>query len=107
MAGYSKLATLMASHQELGLFKQFAILNIKNLLFMQSELVYLEKELLSISSSNAVSQKFAERAFEFSLFDLKESAGSPGDTQWQKTLEIREKLKQYSISYSQHYLGSS
>ncbi|KAL9611479.1 MAG: hypothetical protein Q9167_003877 [Letrouitia subvulpina] len=98
MAGYSKLADLMASHQELSLFKQFAALNFKNLLIMQSELIYLEQELLSISVGNLASHDSSERAFEFSIFDLKESAGSLSDSQWQKTLEIRKKLKNYSIS---------
>lgn len=98
MAGYSRLACLMASHQELGLFKQFGALNVKNLLLMQSELIYLEQELLGISVENLASQEPAERAFEFSFFDLKESAGSLSDGQWQKTLEVRERLKEYSIS---------
>ena len=97
MAGYSRLAALMASNPELGLLKGFARLNLKNLLYLQSELIHLENELLGITVEDAKSSENTKAAFEFCLFDLKASAGSSCDLQWQKVLEVREKLKEYSI----------
>ncbi|KAL8742368.1 MAG: hypothetical protein Q9190_005132 [Brigantiaea leucoxantha] len=104
MAGYSRLASLMASHPELRLFKQFATLNLKNLLYMQSELTILENELSDISLEDATSRDSTKAALEFCFFDLKDSAGSSNGQQWEKVLEIREKLKNYNdalVRYSQ------
>ncbi len=98
MADYSRLAALMGAHQELGLFRKFAKLNTKNLLYMQSELMHLEAELENIELENGRSGDTEKMALLVSLFDLKDSLGTENDLQWRKALEIREKLKCYSMS---------
>ena len=97
MADYSGLAAIMGKHQELALFRKFSALNIKNLLYMQSELVHLECELTSIASEDKRSADNDRASFHVSLFDLKESFGTCKGVQWGKVLEIREKLKIYSV----------
>ena len=97
MADYTRLSTLMGAHQELALFRRFADLNVKNLLYMQSELVHLEAELKNIELENRQSGESEKSTLLVSLFDLKESFGTKNELQWQKALEIREKLKCYSL----------
>ena len=96
MGNYTRLAALIGSHQELALFRQFAFLNAKNLLYMQSELVHLEGELANIALEDDSSGDGDKTLFQVSLFDLKESSRTRKDLQWRKVLEIREKLKEYS-----------
>ena len=98
MADYTRLAALMASHKELALFRKFAKLNTKCLLHMQSELIHLEAELENIELENGHSGDSEKLAFQVSVFDLKRSSGTQKDLQWRKALEIREKLKHYSLS---------
>jgi len=45
MNGYEKLAGLMTKHPEVATFQRFDFLNILNILFLQAELVHLEKDL--------------------------------------------------------------
>lgn len=98
MADYNRLAHLMGMHQELAIFKQFAKLNAKNLLYMQSELTHLEAELSDIELENKYSGDSQKTSFQVSVFELKESVGSAKDLQWRKALEVRTKLAQYSVS---------
>lgn len=100
MADYGRLAALMGNHQELALFRKFAKLNAKNILYMQSELMHLEAELENVELENGGSGDPEKMAFLVSLFDLKDSSGTENDMQWRKVLEIREKLNCYSMSAS-------
>jgi hypothetical protein len=45
MSGYEKLAGLMAKHSEVATFQRFDFLNTLNILYLQAELVHLEREL--------------------------------------------------------------
>ncbi|KAH8654990.1 hypothetical protein BGZ60DRAFT_532623 [Tricladium varicosporioides] len=45
MAGYGKIADLMAKHAGIASFQRFDFLNTLNILFLQAELVHLEEEL--------------------------------------------------------------
>lgn len=45
MSGYEKLADLMAKHAEVSTFHRFDFLNTLNILYLQAELVHIEKEL--------------------------------------------------------------
>ena len=96
MADYARLATLIATHHELALFRRFDSLNAKNLLYMQAELVHLEAELADIERENKFSGDIDRAAFQVSFFDLKESCTTNKDLQFRKALEVRDKLKEYS-----------
>jgi hypothetical protein len=45
MSGYEKLAGLMTKHSEVATFQRFDFLNTLNILYLQAELVHLEKDL--------------------------------------------------------------
>lgn len=80
----------------MALFRRFAALNAKNLLYMQAELVHLEAELKDIEHNDRCSGQGEKKSFEFSVINLKDSSGTENDLQWRKVLEIRNKLKEYS-----------
>jgi len=45
MTGYDQLATLFGKYEDLAMFRTFTALNAKNLLYMQAELLHLQKDL--------------------------------------------------------------
>lgn len=97
MAGYSRLANLMGKHHDLAIFRQFSELNVKNLLYMQGELVRLEAELEMIALENKTSRDREKIGFESSISTMIGPHNSEdGHEHWAKILEIREKLKDYS-----------
>lgn len=95
MASYNKLASLMGKHEELTIFRKFQNLNLKNLLYMQAEILHLEKELRIVELEDKQSEEKPRASLHASLFNLKESSGTSHDVQWRKVLEIREKLQVY------------
>jgi hypothetical protein len=101
MADYSRLSKLIGTHQDLAIFRKFASLNAKNILYMQAELIHLQAELENIELANGNSGDVQKAAFQVSLFDLKDSSGTKNDLQWRKAMEIRRNLKAYSPSTSQ------
>jgi hypothetical protein len=96
MEGYHKIARLMGQHSDLAIVRRFSELNIKDLLYAQAELVHLESELHSIAEED---QKHHDRAWYardwWSLAQPQDEDESQAE-QWEKVLEIREKLKAYS-----------
>jgi hypothetical protein len=99
MTGYDQLAALMGKHHDMAIFRRFSVLNSKNLLYMQGELVHLEAELEMIALENKVAQDPQKPHFDVSISMLMgPHASKDGHEQWAKILEIREKLKEYSSS---------
>ncbi|KAH8422312.1 uncharacterized protein LDX57_000070 [Aspergillus melleus] len=97
MKGYSDVATLMAKDPGLSIYRRFAHLNAENLLYLQAELVYLEKDLNEIIKRDEESGAPQRENFPISLWHLKNSSDSEDDgLQWQKVLEIRELLDKYN-----------
>lgn len=98
MADYNKLAGLVGAHEDLVIFKIFRKLNAENLVYLQADLGHLESELENIELEDKCSEDSEKSAYGNSLFDLRDPEGTSKDLQWRKVLEIREKLKAYSIS---------
>ncbi|KAH0555816.1 hypothetical protein GP486_006237 [Trichoglossum hirsutum] len=99
MDGYDKLADLIGKHHEMVIFRRFSVLNAKNLLYLQAELVNLEEELKYIVQEDKSSGDEEKQHFPYSLWHLKHSLQLPDGRyhiQWRKVLEIREKLKEYN-----------
>ncbi|KAF4538136.1 uncharacterized protein LTHEOB_11084 [Lasiodiplodia theobromae] len=108
----------MASMPEASIFRSFATLNIRNLLYMQAELVYLEKDLHSFQledarapGTTAVRRQYLTNWRQLSQSKSKEkSAAVAGkemeqqqqqqqefnDSQWRTMEMIREKLRIYN-----------
>ena len=92
MEGYHKIARLMAHNNALFTFRKFARLNALNLLYLQAELIHLEKDL----DDRAEKDKQAGLPhYAKDWLSLSESKRDGTSEQWQKILEIREKLKEY------------
>ncbi|KAI4117629.1 MAG: hypothetical protein LQ338_007514 [Usnochroma carphineum] len=102
MADYPKFACMIANHGEAAIFRRFDTLNIKNLLYMQAELVHLEAELRQIELEEKSSADPNRTAYPFSVYDLRESACSGKVTQWTKYLEIQSKLQAYNDALLQY-----
>ncbi len=104
MEGYPKIASLMGAHPEVAIFRRFGALNAQNLLYLQAELVALEKDLRTCAAEDWAS-KDTDRVFYcrdwYSLsssWDNESSDSEVTGRQWQIMLKIREKLKEYSPS---------
>lgn len=101
MDGYNRLAAVIGTDRDLAIFRRFSILNSKNLLYMQGELTLLEAELRAIGNEDKESKDPRKAEFEFCIRALKgPHACEDGDQQWRKILEIRQKLKEYSMSHA-------
>ncbi|KAL8950148.1 MAG: hypothetical protein Q9222_003802 [Ikaeria aurantiellina] len=96
MASYNNLAVLMGEHQELATFRRFQRLNMKNLLYMQAEILHLEQELQNIEHEDSESKDTTRADLQASVFNLKETAETSDHAQWEKVLEIRKKLQDYN-----------
>jgi hypothetical protein len=101
--GYARLAALLGRDPKLAMFLRFSELNIKNLLYMQAELVNDEAELKIIEDEDKESRfpvaTPEEATYHASWTALKESfeTGTPKtQSRLHKVLEIREKLRNYS-----------
>ncbi|GME61005.1 hypothetical protein GTA08_BOTSDO00801 [Neofusicoccum parvum] len=91
--GYPKLATIMGPYRGMALFKRFASLNARNLLYMQAELLQLELELDELASGDR-EEGLSYDVDAWSL--MKPGEQEDGNRQWRLILRIREKLKEYN-----------
>lgn len=89
---YDTLADLIASQPSVSIFRRFAKLNAKSLLYLQAELALLEHQLEKLESADQTSDDLNKRQFQWEVRRLAESEGE----HWQKVLQIRAKLKEYS-----------
>jgi hypothetical protein len=87
---YTELAHLMGKHPDVAIFRRFSALNAKNLLYLQAELVELEAKLVAIAKR----EKENTEQYEMSWYMLSHSRDNQ---QWQTFLDIRKKLKEYSM----------
>ncbi|KKY28725.1 hypothetical protein UCDDS831_g00110 [Diplodia seriata] len=83
----------MGPHRGMALFKRFAVLNARNLLYMQAELLDLERELDVIAEMD----REDGRPFDVEALKLMSpDPGEPDDEQRQLVLKLRRKLKEYN-----------
>jgi len=97
MEGYAKFARMMGEHPEMAIFRAFRALNTKNLLYLQAELVELERDLEVIADLDGASGSAQKEAYAYSWSALSRSAQEGDGLQLQKVLTIRERLKEYSM----------
>ncbi|CAN9453960.1 unnamed protein product [Alternaria alternata] len=93
--GYPGFAKLMGQdfNEGSGIFKQFAELNARNLLYMQAELLCLEQELDAITHMDENGNDPTTKNFARSVSEMRKASNS---SQWDKILEIRKKLREYN-----------
>jgi hypothetical protein len=95
-SGYPKLASFMV-REGYGIYRQFQELACQDLLYRQSELVHLERELQIIAKHDReAGRDTEEKQYSLDWRKLSTSAkrNSPSK-QWMKALEVREKLQEY------------
>lgn len=94
MAGYTRLAEFMVDKKH-EIVKVFQSAALRDLLFLQAELIQLEADYDEISRADR------EAGGEFSMYDgnwrllSTSKVRVNGGKQWDKALEIREKLREY------------
>ncbi|KAH8676041.1 hypothetical protein BX600DRAFT_535515 [Xylariales sp. PMI_506] len=94
MEGYAKIARLMASQDDAAIVRRFSVLNFQNILYLQAELVHLEKELGELAQRDAVR---ADRvSFTTDWWSLTQGADEEAQEQWQLFEKIRETLTIYN-----------
>ncbi|KAH8899111.1 hypothetical protein GQ53DRAFT_817312 [Thozetella sp. PMI_491] len=98
MAGYEKVARLMALQPEYAIFRRFQQLNIRNLLYLQAEIMHLEEALNLAAMDDAAcsDRQFYSRDW----WSLSQGDDDSGDCeQWDRFLELREKLEKYNDTF--------
>ena len=95
---YSSMAEILGNQAGLAIYRRFATLNAQNLLYLQSELINLEAELKKLVLDDSNSDDEQRRVFQSDIGALKSApADATAGKQWRKILEIRVKLKEYSM----------
>ncbi|TLD28488.1 hypothetical protein PspLS_03403 [Pyricularia sp. CBS 133598] len=93
-AGYQKLAQLMGTQQELAMVRRFRALNMRNILYLQAEVTYLEEELQMLAARDYNNPN--RRLYGKDWWFLANGEDPEDQDQWQKVLQIREKLDAYN-----------
>ena len=94
--GYARMADMVGQYPETAIFSRFARLNAKNLLYMQAELVQMEYELDTVAFEDSQGDDPNRRSFQAYVYNMKKARG-PDSLQWRMVLEIRQRLKEYSM----------
>ncbi|KAL9104874.1 MAG: hypothetical protein Q9187_008853, partial [Circinaria calcarea] len=93
--GYPQLSALMGPYTGMAIYRKFAELNALNLAYMQAEILIMEADLKSIAKIDAQSGTAEEKLFSKEIWRLREPGAN--NLQWQKILELRTMLKEYSV----------
>ncbi|TVY73339.1 hypothetical protein LSUE1_G007480 [Lachnellula suecica] len=94
--GYPQLATLQGTYPQLGIYRRFATLNARNLLYLQAELVDLETSLHDYTREDCESEDPEKRLHSKNWYYLSRSKNGVLDSQWYTMISVREKLKEYN-----------
>jgi hypothetical protein len=98
--GYNKLATLMGPNTEVAIFRRFGTLNMFSLLYMQAELMELERKFTDAYLDYSASGIDPLKDFCRDFAKLRASEGTQYDDQLQALKKIHTKLEEYSIPSS-------
>ena len=97
MEGYPKLMETMETHPDVRIFRRFSALNIQGLLYLQAELLHLEKEWRDTVLDDIKSGDSARTALQTNVLKLQKGTRTANETlQWAKFQEIQAKLAVYS-----------
>ncbi|KAM0798017.1 hypothetical protein BDR22DRAFT_823820 [Usnea florida] len=79
MKGYAKLASLMGAHPEVAIFRRFGTSNALNLLYLQAEIVALERDLRTYTTADDSSSDPSRAIHSRDWYTLSQSSNSGGD----------------------------
>ncbi|KAI1456510.1 hypothetical protein F4805DRAFT_458716 [Annulohypoxylon moriforme] len=95
--GYSKIALFMQDHPEDAMVRRFSALNLQNILYLQAEIIDLERDIEKLEAGNNSSAEDDRRNFAFDWYTLAHIHDTPDSgEQWGKWLQLRKVLKEYS-----------
>ena len=96
--GYDRLASFMGYFPEAAIFRRFATLNAKNILYLQAELFWLEEELEKVAKDDAQCTNGNRPVYSRDWYRLSHSEEHPDSNskQWKIFMNIRKVLKEYS-----------
>lgn len=94
--GYHRLALLMDPNTEVAIFRRFGSLNMFNLLFMQAELMELERKFTTACLDDAASDIDTVKEYCNNLIKLRISDQQENKDQLQMLQIIGQKLQEYS-----------
>jgi hypothetical protein len=99
VAGYPALAGHIGLFPQYGIFRRFGAVNARNLLYLQAEIIYLEKELVHVEAIDKKSTEDGRSNFCATWLALSDHKASPNDEmkrQWGLIMKLRDRLKTYS-----------
>ncbi|TVY33855.1 hypothetical protein LSUB1_G007853, partial [Lachnellula subtilissima] len=94
--GYPRLAALQGTYPQLGIYRRFATLNARNLLYLQAELLDLETSLNEYTKEDGGSENSRKRLRNKNWFYLSRKNDGVLGSQWHTMTRLRKKLKQYN-----------
>lgn len=125
VTGYPKLAGQMGLIPETTIFRSFAALQAQNILYLQAELVLLEKRLRKRELIDSQDLNGLKSLYSLDWYWLSQSGGDGDEEQWKLVQQIRAKLREYNealiqqniilafpgpskwdLNYVQHYLAT-
>ena len=102
MKGYVALAQRMAMHPELAILRSFRAIRLRDLLYLQAELIHLEKSLDDEVQRNMNSQCRNEQWFSRDWLHLSRPELSTDEhcLEWRLFKNIRSKIREYGKCFS-------
>jgi hypothetical protein len=96
--GYPRLAERIAVKPETGIYRRFDALNARHILYLQAELILMEKELreLEVRDNNSKGGNRSRYAMDYK--SMLEEPSSEDRLQLELLKKIQKKLRQYSQS---------
>jgi hypothetical protein len=95
--GWPSVASYMAETSEFQAFSRFRELNVKNLLYYQVEIAYLEDKLRRQELKDWEKRRMSEEENYAKLAEVMvRSKDGPDSKQWNLIIQIRERVKEYS-----------
>lgn len=92
--GYEQVAQFMSAHDEFAILRRFRALNMKNLLYLQAEILHLEEDLSELAARDT---EFPGRSYHGRDWWSLANGQDEGDReQWAKVVHLRETLSTYN-----------
>lgn len=92
--GYEEVAQFMSAHDEFAILRRFRALNMKNLLYLQAEILHLEEDLSDLATRDA--ELPGRRYHGRDWWSLANGQDEGDREQWAKVLHLRETLATYN-----------
>ena len=96
MEGYCRVTVLISCNPEMAMFRTFKMLRTLNILYLQVELTELEANYEQLNRQDRATSHQKRKCYHSNWSYLSRSKLDRNDERWQKSLEIRAKLQEYS-----------